>query len=286
MKNGTLVITLIIVGALLAMAVMIKFATEIKVEDTERHQLDRDPAKTLYKFTGQMGVISLNHNTSREIAKRFPYVVAITRNYSDTWSFACFASIILVKWIITSAHCRKIDSTHRALLYYDFFRNHTHTYPILVWKVHEEYDNVPIARNDIAIAKLNFEDKLPAMKSSHIDEGGQTSIVASVWKTVATMDKRLFLTNDFESFNVKIAKNSDCLKVFGIPLDDSLFCVDMRAYKQDCFINEFGPIYSADKVVGIAAVMPKDCDIKYAIFTNVSYYTKWILNATIIDHNE
>ena len=48
-----------------------------------------------------------NMNFTRRLAARFPYVAAVTTNSSNSvWSFACFASVILVKWIVTSAHCR------------------------------------------------------------------------------------------------------------------------------------------------------------------------------------
>ena len=40
------------------------------------------------------------------LAQRFPYVVAVTRNSSRVWRFACFASVVLMKWIVISAHCR------------------------------------------------------------------------------------------------------------------------------------------------------------------------------------
>lgn len=40
------------------------------------------------------------------LAARFPYVVAVTRNATNLWGFGCFASLILSKWIVTSAHCR------------------------------------------------------------------------------------------------------------------------------------------------------------------------------------
>lgn len=91
--------------AIMAVCVMVKFATDITVEERKR---DFMQGETVYQFskTKAMGVISLVANSSLPIVRRFPYVAAVTRNSSALWSFACFASIVLVKWVITSAHCR------------------------------------------------------------------------------------------------------------------------------------------------------------------------------------
>lgn len=106
-----------------------------------------------------------------------------------------------------------------------------------------------------------------------------TEVEASVWKTVATMDKKVYLTNHFDKYEVRIADPGKCYESYGVPVDDSTICIDTSAY-EDCFVHEYGPIYSGDKVVGIIAVKPVDCEMKLAIFTNVSYFTNWILRTT------
>lgn len=93
------------------------------------------------------------------------------------------------------------------------------------------------------------------------------------------MDNRLFLTNDLAKYEVKITNSGKCFESYGVELDESMICIDVSDY-EDCFIHEFGPLYYGDKVVGILAVKPRDCDMKLAIFTNVSYYTNWILKST------
>ena len=112
-----------------------------------------------------------------------------------------------------------------------------------------------------------------------IDESMATEVEASVWKTVATMDKKLYLTNQFDKYDVKIGNAGRCFESYGIEIDDALICVDTSEF-EDCFTHDFGPVYSGDKLVGLLLVKPVDCDMKLSIFTNVSYYTKWILKTT------
>ncbi|XP_050558727.1 brachyurin-like [Spodoptera frugiperda] len=231
----------------------------------------------------QRHVISLSeHNLNRSVmmslGERFPYVIAITRNATNLWTFACFASVILMQWIVTSAHCRVAGYIHRAILFNDFARNQTFAFPILYWRLHEKY-NSSLAKYDIAVAKLNLHSYEPSMKPAVFDESMVTEVEASVWKTVATMDKKVYLTNHFDKYEVRIADPGKCYESYGVPVDDSTICIDTSAY-EDCFVHEYGPIYSGDKVVGIIAVKPVDCEMKLAIFTNVSYFTNWILRTT------
>lgn len=270
-----MILSTLIFIAVLTVCIMVKFATEISVDDKLR-----DDLPGVFRFKN-MGLIRISENSSLAVAERFPYVAALTRNSSTNWEFACFASVILIKWIVTSAHCRHAGSVHRVLLYSDFVKNYTNTYPILFWRLHEKYDEtVPSPSYDIAVAKLNvLQDRVFTLKSASIHEFNTTDVVASVWKTVSAMDKRLYLTNDFEKFPVKIAPSARCFESYGVYLDTSMFCVDMSDY-EDCFVHEFGPIYSEDTVVGVIAVTPRDCDTKLAIFTNVSHYVTWIMKST------
>ncbi|XP_059058815.1 venom peptide isomerase heavy chain-like [Achroia grisella] len=277
MKAACIILSGIIVVAIMAVCVMVKFATDINVEEKNRVYLN---GGGVYNLAKSMGIIALDTNSSMLIADRFPYVAAVTRNSSSKWSFACFASVILVKWIVTSAHCRKQGAMHRVLLYHDFARNYTHTYPILIWRLHEKYNSSqPTPKYDIAVAKLNVDSYPITMKSSLLNESPVKEVEASVWKTVSTMDKKMFLTNDFDKFEVSLVPNGRCFETYGVELDDSLLCVDMAEH-EDCFIYEFGPIFDGDRVAGLLAVKPRDCDVKLAIFTNVSYYTNWILRST------
>ncbi|XP_013143044.1 PREDICTED: trypsin delta/gamma-like [Papilio polytes] len=278
MKAACIILTIIIFVAIMAVCVMVKFATDITVEDRKREYMPGNGG--VYEVAKSIGVFALNDNYTLPIAERFPYVAAITRNSSDTWSFACFGSVILVKWVVTSAHCRKPGATHRILLLQDYIKNYTHTYPILFWRINEKYNaSDPSGKNDIAVAKLNLDSYPAIAKSSTIDSNEAKEIEANVWKTVSTMSKQVYLTNNFDKFEVKIAKRHKCFESYGVKIDDSLICVDMSDY-EDCFIHEFGPLYAGDKLVGILAMKPKDCDLKLLVFTNVSYHAKWILRIT------
>ncbi|CAK1549080.1 unnamed protein product [Leptosia nina] len=260
----------------MAVCVMVKFATEITVEERKR---DYYPGSGVYHVAKSIAVIALNENNSVSISERFPYVAAIARNSSATWSFACFASIVLVKWVVTSAHCRKKGATHRVLLLHDFARNISNSYPILYWRIHEKFDpNSTSPMYDIAVAKFNLEYTL-TLRSSTFDERPVTDVEASIWKTVSTMDRRVYLINDFDKFPLKLTSDNRCYESFGIQIDESLICVDMSDY-EDCFIHEFGPLYHEDKLVGVLAVRPRDCEVKLAVFTNVSHYATWVLKLT------
>lgn len=256
---------------------MVKFATDITVE--ERKHINH-PGGSVYQLAKSMGVLSINENTTTLNANRFPFIAAVIANSSNIWSFSCFASVILVKWIVTSAHCRRHGATHRVLLFHDYTRNYTHTYPILFWRLHEKFNaSKPTPKYDLAVAKLNVDLYPRTMKPSLFDESEVEKIEAGVWKTVSGMDKKVYLTNDFTTFLLRVVDKSKCFEGFGVSTDDSMICVDLSDY-DDCFVQEFGPIYDGDKVVGVLAVKPRDCDTRLAIFTNVSFYTNWILKST------
>ncbi|XP_013197526.1 serine protease 3-like [Amyelois transitella] len=277
MKTACIVLSLLILVAIMAVCVMVKFATDINVEEKKRDYLFNS---NVYSFTRSMGVINLKDNSSSDNFERFPYVAAITRNSSSTWTFACFASVILTKWVITAAHCRTRGATHRVLLYYDLSTNRSQTYPILIWRLYEKFNYSSRGKYDIAVAKLNVDYYPFNMRPAVFDNKFVPALIqASIWRTVSTMHKKLFLTDDFTTYDLKIADGIKCIEAYGVDLDESLICVDLSNY-DDCFIHEFGPIFYGDKIVGVLTERPRDCDNKYAIFTNVSYYSDWILKST------
>lgn len=172
--------------------------------------------------------------------------------------------------------------THRAILYYDFAHNQTHSFPILFWRLHEKYNKTLLApKYDIAVAKLNVQNYKFTLRPAVFDVSIANEIEASVWKTVSTMDKKLYLTNQFEKYDLKIGNAGRCFEGFGVDIDDSMICVDGTEYQDTCFSHNFGPIYSGDKVVGLLLIKPTDCDMKFTIFTNISYYSNWILKTTV-----
>lgn len=128
MKAACIVLTVLIFIAIMAVCVMVKFATDITVEERKREHMPGGAVGGgggVYHYTKSMGVITLNDNSSLPIAERFPYVAAITRNSSALWSFACFASVVLIKWVITSAHCRFVTIIGYS---YQWFVVETQTY--------------------------------------------------------------------------------------------------------------------------------------------------------------
>ncbi|XP_004926774.1 trypsin eta [Bombyx mori] len=278
MKAGCIILTVLIIIAILAVCVMVKFATDITMEERKRDS----NTGSVYQLAKTMGIINLKENYSLNNAERFPYVGAVVANTSGIWSFSCFASVILVKWIVTSAHCVKRDTKHRLLLFHDYTKNYSHTYPVLYWKLHQKYNvSKPTLRHDVAVAKLNVDFYPFSTKASVFDRNPpETDVLTAVlWKTVAAIDKKMYLTNDFDKIEVQITSYNRCFESYGVDLDASLICIDLTEY-EECFVHEFGPLYYEDKIVGVLAVKPRDCDTKYAIFTNVSFYRDWILKST------
>ncbi|KAI5646419.1 trypsin domain-containing protein [Phthorimaea operculella] len=284
MKMQCLVIGILILAAIMTICVMVKFSTELKEKKIIKELMLYENPESI-PVVKSLGVISLVQTNSKaaKMAEMFPYTTAILRNSSSTWSFACFGSLILIKWVVTTAKCRKAGFTHRALTYFDYVNNHTRTYPILFWRIHENFEKGLVsAKYDIALVKLNIKQGRPLyLRSAVVAPGSEeeSEIVASVWKTVASMDGKQYLTNDLAKYDMRIAQNHRCYESYGIALDESMFCVDMSEY-DDCFAHDFGPIYYKDRVVGICSIKPRECDSKLSIFTNVSWYSKWIYKST------
>ncbi|XP_061726900.1 serine protease 3-like isoform X2 [Cydia pomonella] len=213
---------------------------------------------------------------------KYPYLAAIiARSVTDEpagWIFTCFGSVIATKWIVTAAHCKIQNHIHRTLLYRDYVHNHTNTHLILRWKVHPGYiSNSTVPWHDIALAKVNedLETAVPVFFTN-----GAQQVQASVWKTIITMERRTYLTNDMEIYDVRIINPIFCYERYGFTLDDTFICVNMTR-DADCFITEFGPIFTAtERVLGILRLMPNDCENKVAIFTNVTSYFEWISKET------
>lgn len=128
---------------------------------------------------------------------------------------------------------------------------------------------------DIAVARLGIEFYPLTIKPSYFDGKAVKNMEMSVWKTVSTMDQKIFLTNEFGKYSVSIAPKNKCARFYGVKLDDTTICVDLSRY-DDCFVHEFGPIYSGDKIAGVLALKPGGCHVKFAVFTNVSYFANWI----------
>lgn len=280
MKAACIILSVLIFIAMIAVCVMVKFATDITVEERRR---ETQFPHGVYKLRKSMGIVHLSEDISLNFAERFPYVAAIIKNDSNSYTLVCFGSVILNNWIVTSAHCRQYEAIHRVLLYDDFAKNLTHTHPVLFWKIHENFNrNNSTPKFDIAVAKLSGDhgiDNTFEIKSAVFDEKEADDVEASIWKTLSSMGRKAYLTNDFDKFDLKIVDKQRCYNSYGVDLDDSLICVDLSEY-EDCFIQEFGPIFAKNKVVGVLTMNPKHCDTKFAIFTNVSYYTNWILSST------
>ncbi|XP_021201764.3 trypsin epsilon [Helicoverpa armigera] len=274
MKKTTIIF--FIVASLIFLAIVI-MGVQMSSYGNNTKYTDRPCPHNNYR---RQWVALTDNRINQTLINKFPYVAAVMRNATSLWNFACFASVILMKWIVTSAHCRQPGHTHRVVLFQDYARNQSHSYPILFWRIHEKYNStVPNAKYDIAVARMNVNHYHSAVKPADFDEKAATAIVASVWKTVSTMDKKLYLTNHFDKYEMNISNKGKCFETYGVEMDDSLICIDTSAY-DDCFVHEFGPIFSGDKVVGVIAITPVECDMKYSVFTNISYYTSWILRST------
>lgn len=270
MKPACLMLTLVIIVAIICVCIMVKFATEITVEERKRGLFN---GEDVYRLTRSMGIVTLKEE--QLYINRYPYVAAVMRNSSNSWVFSCFGAVYESKWLITTAHCR-INASYRVIFYSDIARNLTRTFPIQFWRIHDHYEvKNNNFLNDIAIAKLNTEMYNYSERNIILDCQISNDIEASIWKTVFTMDKIVYLTNEMANYRPKISDKRLCSELFGIEIDDSIICVDMSEYV-DCFINEFGPIFIGDRLLGVLSVKPKECNNKYAVFTNVSFFTNWL----------
>lgn len=68
MKTACIVLTLVISVAIMAICVMVKFATDVTVDERSR---EFHLGGGVYRLTKTMGVIALSDNTSSLLAERF-----------------------------------------------------------------------------------------------------------------------------------------------------------------------------------------------------------------------
>ncbi|XP_063544320.1 chymotrypsin-like protease CTRL-1 [Cydia strobilella] len=285
MKETWLAIGFVTVLSLFALFSIIKFATgvgdpdEILSTPVEAVEVIELPVLRLTDTDFWIKCCCLiNKNSSH----RYPYLAAIIAqsgtNDTEGWIFTCFGSVITMRWIVTTAHCKIPDHTHRALLHRDYIYNHTNTRLILRWKVHPGFiSNSTVPWHDIALVKVDkdMETAAPVFFTNGVQQ-----VQASVWKTIITMDRRTYLTNAMEIYDVELVNPIFCYERYGFTLDDTLICVNMT-HDADCFITEFGPIFTpTERVLGVLRLMPNDCDNKLAIFTNVTSYFEWISKET------
>ncbi|KOB75155.1 Alpha/beta hydrolase fold-1 domain-containing protein [Operophtera brumata] len=260
-----------------------KAANRVAARYTNTKAANREAARyTNTKAANRVAARYTNTKAANRVAARYSNTKAANR-VAASWSFACFASLILVKWVVTSAHCRSSNSTHRVLLYYDYTKHYSETYAVLFWRLHEQYNiSKPSHKYDIAVAKINMENRNSlAPKAAVFDSQRVTDIEASLWKTVMSIDRKIYLTNDFHMYKLKIESSGKCFQSYGVEISEDLICIDLSEHDEMCFVHEFGPIYNQDKVVGVLAVKPAACDTKVAVFTNVSYYSNWITKSTL-----
>ncbi|XP_041988045.1 trypsin-like [Aricia agestis] len=269
MKAAVISLVIIVCVAILAVSVMIKFASNLSEEERQRvHGLES------YRI-GQNILAKIDANLNTKIANRFPYVAAIVRNGSNSWNSVCFGSVILDKWLVTSAHCKKASTgfvRHKVLLLYDFTNNSSRLYDVVFWKAHERFNGSLLY--DISVAAFDMRTTLK-LKTSNVVEMQVPEVDACIWKTVSSMNRRMYLLNDIERYTLSVAPPERCGEFYNITINESQICVDLSSY-EDCFIFEFGPVFWGNNLVGVLAQQPKDCEGKLAIFTNVSYFSPWI----------
>ncbi|CAG9091878.1 unnamed protein product [Plutella xylostella] len=276
MKPSCIIITLMVILTMIVIVVMVKFATEISVEERRRDSVEL--SGDVRKIHKTMGLVAVKDDAALiKMAERFPYLAAFTRNSSTSWHFACFGALVVSSWVVTAARCRRLGATHRALLLPELTApgNRTRTHPVLYWKLHDDYNATRPELYNIAVVKLYINQA--TRKSAVVQETKVNDLVqASIWKTLTTMTHEEYLTNDVDKYMCKLTDRSRCSDVSGVDLDDGVICVDMSGH-EDCFVHEFGPIFFGNRIVGVLAVKPVSCAAKLAIFTNVSHYSHWIL---------
>ncbi|KAI9589979.1 chymotrypsin-like elastase family member 2A [Glossina fuscipes] len=209
----------------------------------------------------------------------------VSMRYADNMQHICAGTIINTMWILTAAHCFKFIKTPRDLLIH-YGTNclvmkkskHSMLAAISAFYIHEGYSPT-IAIHDLALIRLKenlvFSDYI---RSVQLPDGHEQNNYDNLkvdlvgWgsdKTFGSLQKQL------QKVSLNTVERQTCGRLLNSIVHRSSLCAG-DIHKGQCSGDSGGPLLFDNIQIGIVSWSLKPCASKPAVFTNLSYYMKWI----------
>ncbi|XP_065363303.1 chymotrypsin-like protease CTRL-1 [Calliphora vicina] len=193
----------------------------------------------------------------------------------------CAGTIINTNWILTAAHCfTYIKRADEFLIQYNstLLNPIQPQYAIASDVIQHEGYNPTITIHDIALIRLKDPINLTTnLREVQLDNGYNMSYETITgylvgWGLNGTDG---VLANQLEKVNLEIITLDECRKCLKSFIHNSNLCAG-GVQKGQCSGDSGGPLLHENKQIGLVSWSLKPCASKPGIFTNLSYYTKWI----------
>ncbi|CAG9837834.1 unnamed protein product [Diabrotica balteata] len=229
---------------------------------------------------------------------QFPWMAQIFyKRKNNTDAFLCGGSLINNRYVVTAAHCitdfkEKINIVRigiNTLTPEIKVKRLNKDYKVANITVHPNFNTVMGDDNDIALIRLARSVKyivaiqpicLPTANMLNKEFIGENVDIAG-WG----LDTSGHLTKDLQYITVPVREREICNEIFNTTLDQSQFCAGVSAGEDSCNGDSGGPMMwkrkeSKDKyfLIGVVSYGLKKCGTGPAVYTNVPYFLKWILD--------
>jgi len=265
--------------------------------DTDVEVVTLDP-DTLEPAECACGVVPTTRIVGGETVtdRQVPWIVSVTTNTDDGYSYNCGGTFVSPRHIVTAAHCTQIPGktiTGVEVKYgqNDLTSGDIKTATVKKWHNYPNY-NPDTIHNDIAVLELTEEvsftdDIAPAcLPKQGADYAGKTALVAGWGST----DNVGGTTNVLLSLSKEMGTEDYCKENGGDNYDHSMMnCFVYEQGKDSCGGDSGGPVTVTDDdkvyLIGAVSFGPTKCgESPTGVNARVSTYIGWI--KTIIYNND
>ncbi|XP_050510778.1 CLIP domain-containing serine protease B4-like [Diabrotica virgifera virgifera] len=228
---------------------------------------------------------------------QFPWMVQIfSRKEKNRDSFICGGSLINNRYVVTAAHCigkEKIKNVRigENTLTPEITKRRLKDYKVAKVTVHPNFNISGTEDNDIALIRLARSAKysaaiqpicLPTANMLNKEFIGENVTIAGWGKT----DTSKRPAKDLQYITIPVRERDVCNQIFNETLEQSKFCAGVSEGEDSCGGDSGGPMIWKNEeskakyfLIGVVSYGLEKCGTGPAVYTNVPYFLKWILDS-------